>query len=493
MSTGRNPSTSPCVGLDEVEDRWRPLFVWAEQVMGGRLVSARRQARWRPCWFLTIRRGDGEMREVYLRTQREGGMPWTSTITVEREFRILTVLQGAGVLIPRIHGFFPDPQAILMDVVPGRDRFDARDDQATRDNVLLGYVDALAHAHAIDPRLFEEVGLRRPATPEEIGLGGFALTEKWYREAKPGPDPLNEFIINWIHRRLPLHRQRVCWNAWDAGQFLHHEGRCTAVMDIEFSMLGDPLNDLAAMRFRDTIQPIGDLTKAYARYAEVTGETLDRAVINYQAVRFSAVTSMLPVGPLHDPPAEFDYAQWAAWHLVSLFVSFEIMAEELGIDLEFDEDLPTPAPSRRRPWALAASRIVDKIVESAPMEEFDSYTLAIARDLLPAVLVADDIAEELEARDRDDEERLLGRRPRHWQEADALMEAYVRNAGPEEDALLVRHFYRRIRRQWMVLRPSMREMQDFEVQRVDWTALAPYLTDRAEGIAESGEREGENR
>ncbi|WP_197061931.1 phosphotransferase [Sinomonas humi] len=437
------------------------------------IVSSKRQARWRPCWFLTVRLGDGSMKDLYLRTQREGGMPWTSKITVEREYRMMAVLQNHGVKIPHVFGFHPQPQAILMETVPGRDRFDERDGQAVRDQVIQEYVEILAHAHSIDAREFVDAGLHRPENGEEVGYGGFRLTEKWYRAAKTAPDPINEFIVKWIHEHLPTHRTEVCWNVWDAGQFLHENGHCTAMMDVEFAMLGDPFNDLAAMRFRDTIQPIGNLTRAFKRYQEVTGVSLERKTINFQVVRFSAVTTLLPIGPLNDPPADFDYAQWAAWQLVAMFVAIEIMAEELGIDLTYDEPPPAPAPSRQKPWKQSVSRIVDSLVDNdqIPLEEFDRYTLSIAGDMTRAVLEADEMANQLESDDIADVARLIGRQPKDWSHADELLEEFVLNAGPEKEEELVRYFYRRLCRQRASLRPSMREMQEFTVQRIDWAEL----------------------
>lgn len=73
----------------------------------------------------------------------------------------------------------------------------------------------------------------------------------------------------------------MTWIHFDAGQFLHHEGRVEALMDVEFSCLGDPLADLGALRMRDT--------------------SLDKSVINFHAVRFALLTAMLSAGARADP------------------------------------------------------------------------------------------------------------------------------------------------------------------------------------------------
>ncbi|MBS1861623.1 MAG: phosphotransferase [Actinobacteria bacterium] len=458
----------------EVGERWDAVFAWVEETVGGKIVEWRRQPRWRPQWFFDLRLPGGAVKKVVLRCQREEGMPWTKRLSVEREHRILLVLQEEGVRVaPTYPELSPEPVGILMDFVPGRDRFDERDDQETRDAVLLDYMEIVAAAQAIDPGRFVEIGLRRPESAEEIGRGGFHQTEKWYRQLGARPEPVNAFIIEWLHRNLPTDREKIVWNTWDAGQFLHDGGRCTALMDVEFSMLGDPLNDLAAMRWRDANQPIGDLTKAYAHYAELTGEELDRRVINYQAVRFAAVTAPLSIAERLDPRPEFDHAQWEAWAILANLVGLEIIAEELGIELGSEEQPVQADPSRRQSWLLSSTRVLDQVIGEVD-DEFTRYRLEGARADAASALRADELGLELEARDREDEKRLLGRPASDWLEAERLLEEYVLAAGPEEDAKLVQFLYRRLRRHELMYEPAMRMAASWgwKLQPIDWDALA---------------------
>ncbi|MGV9839665.1 hypothetical protein ACWDUL_36465, partial [Nocardia niigatensis] len=191
---------------------------------------------------------------------------------------------------------------------------------------------------------------------------------------------------------------RLVWTHFDAGQFLHHDGRMTALMDVEFACLGDSLADLGAMRMRDTAQPIGDLTQAYHHYAQMTGGRVDRHVVNFHAVRFALLTSLLSVGTRSDPVPEFDLAQWESWSLLSQRLCLEIIAEEMGIELETEGDLPIPAPSRRRPWILSSERVLTDVLADLPEQDHLSYRLRIARDLTAATLRADEIALEVEER-----------------------------------------------------------------------------------------------
>jgi len=455
------------------ESQWAPVFEWVERRMSGTIVSIHRQARWRPCWFISLRLADGSVKDVYLRSQREEDLPWIGKLSLDREYRIHSVLQREGVKVPPVIDFLPDPGAVLMKVVTGRDRFDERDDSDTRDVILEQYIDILASAHRIDPEEFVKVGLRRPETPREIGYGGFVKSEQWYRELKDRPQPVGEFLVKWIHRNVPEHRDQVTWNTWDAGQFLHEDGRCKYLMDVEFSMLGDPFNDLGAMRYRDSMQGIGNLTRAYRRYAEVTGQSLDKAAINFHAVTFAAITVILASAEIADPKPEFDVAEWASWSLVAQIVALEVIAEEMGIELDAPEPMPDLHPSRYDFLLLSPERVLADVVGDVD-DEFTSYRIETARELVESARRADAIAAALEERDRADEETLLGIRPESWNDGDRLLEKHVLAAGPEKDAELVRFLHRRVMRQRHVLEPAMREMRALGVQRVGWQALAPH-------------------
>lgn len=448
---------------------WPQLFAWIEEVTGGRIVSWRRQARWRPAWFLTVEI-EGQRRELYARCQREESMPWTQTLSLRREYEIMRVLHDNGVAVPAPLAFCTEPEAILMESIQGRDRFDELDDAATRSTVINDYVARLAQAHRLDPALFQAIGLSRPATPRDIGYMGFGLSEKWYREIKPGPDPTIEFIVTWLHRHVPTHREQTSWIHFDAGQFLHADNRVTALMDVEFSCLGDPLADLGAMRMRDTAQPIGDLTGAYAAYANVTGQPIDRSVVNFHAVRFALLTPMLSAATRADPPAEFDLAQWQAWSLMSFMICLQIIAEEGGYSLEPPPAVTSVTP-RNDPGFVSVERIIADVLDDLDPEDHVAFRLAIVRDLLPGLHRGAAAAASVEAADRADEEQLLGVRPDSWLDADQRLEQFVAEHGADRERDIVRLLSRRVRRQIELIDPGMRDVRGFEVQSIDWSAV----------------------
>lgn len=448
---------------------WPQLFTWVEQVTNGQVIGWRRQARWRPAWFLTLDI-EGTRRDLYARCQREESMPWTNVLSLGREFEIMRVLHDNGVAVPTPLAFCDNPEAILMEAVQGRDRFDARDDSSVREAVIADYARQLAGAHRLDPGLFEDIGLSRPRTPRDIGYMGFDLSEKWYRDVKPGPDPAIEFIVAWLHRHVPTHRRDVTWIHFDAGQFLHADNHVTALMDVEFSCLGDPLADLGAMRMRDTAQPIGNLTHAFTEYARHSGQAIDPHVVNFHAVRFALLTAMLSAGTRADPPPEFDLAQWQAWSLMSLMICLEIIAEEGGYQLTTSDALRY-SPTRNDPAYLATQRILDDVLADLEADDYLAFRLRIVRDLAPGLHRAAQAAAHLEDVDRSDESRLLGVRPADWRDADERLERFVIDHGTDREADIARLLARRIRRQIELIEPGMRDVQGFRVQPIEWSSI----------------------
>lgn len=454
---------------DGLENPWPQLFDWVESETGGRILEWKRQARWRPSWFLTVEI-DGEAHHLYARCQREESMPWTRTLSLRREYDIMRVLHDEGVAVPTPLGFCEKPEAILMASVDGRDRFDERDDVRARGAVIADYVERLAAAHRVGTGAFEAIGLSKPATPQDVGYMGFRLSERWYREVKPGPDPVIEFIIGWLHRHVPVHRDVVSWIHFDAGQFLHADGRVTALMDVEFSCLGDPLADLGAMRMRDTAQPIGDLTHAFTVYAKASGQPIDRQVVNFHAVRFALLTAMLSAGTRADPPAEFDLAQWQAWSLMSLTICLEIIAEESEFQLDPPAALTYPR-IRNAGAHLAVQRIVNDILANENIDDYLAFRLRVVRDLLPGLQRSAQAMPHVDALDQAEADELLGFAPRDWIQTDQDLEDFVSHHGATREAEVARLLTRRVRRQIDLITPGMRDVRDFRVQPINWAAI----------------------
>ena len=106
---------------------------WIETELGGRVVGAERQPRWRPAWFFDLERGS-ERLPLYFRGER--GEADHGVYTLEHEMRVLQVLEGQGIPVPHVYGFCPDPRGIVMERSAGRANLASAESEAERSAVL---------------------------------------------------------------------------------------------------------------------------------------------------------------------------------------------------------------------------------------------------------------------------------------------------------------------------------------------------------------------
>ncbi len=422
---------------------WRRAFAWIEARLGGRIVRAERQPRWRPAWLLDLER-DGERLPLYFRGDR--GETDHGAYALEHEMRVLRVLEAQGIPVPHVHAFCPDPRGIVMERSPGRASLATASSAGEREAVLDDYVAILARMHALDLAPFEAIGMRRPHGPEALALLDFDVWEQGYRRRKRRAEPAVEFGIRWVRRNAPCDRRRAAFVCADAGQFLFEDGRVTAVLDLELACLGDPAADLGGMRGRDLSEPLGDLPRAFDRYEMLTGEPLDRAAIGFHSARFNLVTPMAVSHLVAAPPAGLDVVQYQAWSLVWTRTALEAIGERIGLDLAPPALAPVVAPP------------------AASATDFGAYeTRAAARQALYRDRLAS-LGPALDAEYLDDAGRLLGRSFAERAAADAAVEQLVLAAGPARDAELLGFLHRRVCRDEGILAPAAPELAGARLQ-----------------------------
>ncbi|MEE2672877.1 MAG: phosphotransferase family protein [Myxococcota bacterium] len=458
--------TAPTAMPESLPAEWKRAFAWIEAELGGRIVRAQRQARWRPAWFLDLER-DGGTVPLYFRGDRAEADH--GAYALEHEMRVLQVLEGQEVPVPHVYGFCPEPRGILMERCPGRANLLTAADDAERESVLDDYMEILARIHAIDPAAFEKIGLERPTSPQSLGLGDLDIWERGFRKNKCRPEPLIEFVIGWVRRNVPHERAKVSFLCADAGQFLFEDGRVTAVLDLELACFGDPAADLGGMRCRDLSEPLGDLTRAVHRYEAITGEPVDRSVIDFHTVRFSIVTPLATAHLVANPPPGLDFVQYLAWYLVYGRAPIEVIAREMGLDLA-PVEVPGADPTRHSQGHDAMRDTLEghakAAAEESPDDEFAAYRFDAAQRLAEYLRRADRFGPALEADDLDDVAELLGHRPDTWQRADAELEALVLEADPDLDGPLIRYFHKRMLRQESLIDPVMRELRGASIQPI---------------------------
>jgi ketosteroid isomerase-like protein len=427
---------------------WQAAFDWVEKTIGGRVVHWEVQPRWRPACFIDVE-VDGSIVALYWRGAR--GALDHGISDLRYEYNVLQVLEAHGIPVPHIYGFCDEPEGLLLARLPGRtEMVDAADDNE-RVALLDEYVEIMARMHAIPIADFEARGLRRPTTSDELGLADFDAWERVYRAKKRGPAPMEEFGIRWIRRNMPPGRSKVCFVTADCGQFLFEHGRIVALLDFEFSFLGDPAADLAGLRCRDAAHSLGDMRRAIAKYGELTGDHTDRRVIDYHTVRFGWVNPLSLGWMCLDPPMEINYVQYKAWYVLCSMWSLDVLATLTGATLD-PLDIPDAAPSPRAP---AYQLMVAALDPDNAVDRERAYELGSLHRVAQYLEQSDLYGPAFEEANMAEVAEILGHRPATWQQAEAELEQFVLAAGPEHDAALVRLFYRRLAREAALLHPAL--------------------------------------
>lgn len=441
---------------DAQSAEWKRAFEWIEKRVGGRIVEARREERWRPAWQLDLDR-EGQRVPIYFRGDR-GAMDH-GVYSLEYEMAVLEALGRHGLPVPRIFGFCPEPRGIVMQRCPGRPDLATATTRAEQESVLDDYLDSLAKIHALDPAEFAELGMLCPVDAEAIALADLPRYEETYRRQKKRPEPLIEFALGWLRRHVPQHRERVSLLHGDAGQFIFDQGRVTALLDFELAYLGDPLADLAAMRVRDLFEPLGDLTRGFRGYARATGEAIDRRVLGYHTARFALYTPMTVAHVLAEPPADVDWCLYREWSVIVGRVGLEAMGEVMGLEVP-GIDVFDARPSHR---SSTYESLVRALGGEQRQPDYERDKLARMARYLREV---DRKGVAIDDADLDESATLVGGRAGSIDEMELRLERAVLQAGPERDAEFLSFFIRRSRRAELLLTNSLRRLQRGSLQAV---------------------------
>jgi aminoglycoside phosphotransferase (APT) family kinase protein len=447
---------------------------FVEQRLGGTVVAIERIPRWRAGWYLDVAR-DGERLSLYARGER--GPDFASPFDLAHEARVHDLLEAHGVPVPHVYGLVDGtPRTLLMARMPGRQGLALAPDDSTRRRLMSTYVDHLVRIHHITHDDLRRVGFTVPNDRVETAMSEvFRNVEAKYL-ALDRRDPLIEFLRGWLWRNIP-ERTRPAFVTWDSAQFLHHEGELTALIDFELAHVGDAYMDLAAMRTRDSIEPLGDLHVTFAQYAERMGEAIDFDALRFYEISQLTVTLMLQFPVLVDPDPESDYVTHLTWYVDSGRYALDILAERLGVELE-QLDVPTPTPTnaharlrhlvttlrtiaRHEPksdltrYGIAVDATVgDAPPPAPPVDEFVGWRARCAYRLARHLQRVDEIGATLADDDRRDVSRLVGTSIEDDAAAHRALLGAIDASSGERDADLLQLFSKRLQRQHMTLGPA---------------------------------------
>ena len=419
---------------------------WVRTHHGGTVVQIRKQARWRPVWFVDVER-DGERTTMMVRGDRTDAAP---LFPLEHEMKFQQLLEEDGIPVPHVYGWSDDPRAFVTDCVAGENSFDAATDDE-RAAVMDEYMGILARLHQLDPDRYGRAGIARAPTPTQSGLVGMDVYVAGYRSTKVRPDPFLEFVLGWLARNPVDTQGREAPVVWDSGQFHHQDGRVTAILDLELGHVGDPMMDLAAFRMRDTVLGFGDMNVLYDQYAKHSGAPVDVAAIMHHHLAFTLSNQLAFHAALAAPPAASDYMTNMQWASETNLFAIEALAEILGIEQLDPVEVPEP---RGSPVAQAHEHLVRSLRSLDLADEYERHQLRIAFRLARHLQRFDEIGDACTDADVDDLQAFLGHRPATWQEGDAALEESVLADGGAHDEELVQLFHRRYLRYKMLVGPA---------------------------------------
>ncbi|HUZ09834.1 MAG TPA: phosphotransferase family protein [Acidimicrobiales bacterium] len=426
-------------GDDESTDEDQ-LRRWVEAVTEGRISSWRRTPAGgsRETYLVDVTSADGRSLPLVLRMESGGAFTGTE-INVSKEATVYRALAGSGVPVPGVVGVAPGGAALLMERVPGTgDLADLSEDE--RHEVLAEFVEVVADLHNLDAAGLHLPGFARPRTPEEHATLDLRLWSDLAERGVPDLDPLVRYAGAHLRHHPPDSVARTVLVQGDTGpgNFVTDHGRITALVDMEFAHLGDPMDDLAWMLMRTA--PIGvDLARHFDRYSERTGiPVLPRSLAYYEvAVQYRcAVTTSLAV-------ARGGGARgWAPYLLVTqryIRGMAEALCSCLGAELPA---VPTPevTPTGRAPYyeaLLEGVRAAVKGIDDPRLRE-ETRNLQIFVHHLRAI---DRFGSELADQDRRDRGDTLG-----IADDDRSLASAAEEGGRSADREVLGYLLRRARR-----------------------------------------------
>ena len=442
-----------------MSEDWQQAVNWIEQELGGTVTNARGQGRWRDAWFFELEK-DGQILPMYFRGHRPGLGKDRERLILE--MRVMQVLEKHGLPVPHIYGLCPEPEGIVMEQRPGRPDISKLESKEKQLKVLNQYVDAMAAMHKIDVSEFDDTHLPCPQTSDERGLADLAYWEEMYRKYKVRPEPLIEFVTLWLKHNIPPNRNKTVFLHVDSGQFIYDGDKLTAMLDFELSMLGDPMADLAGLRTRNLSEPLVDLSHAYRRYEEQSGEPIDWYALDYHSARFALMTPMPIAVLVAFPLPRVNLPQYLSWYYVYSWMPIEIIARLEKVELE-EPHLPDYDVSKQRvndftPTCEALRQHLKSLHEEEHNPELQ-YELDIAERMSEYLIRVNTMGREIEDANRADLENILGKSIGNWQAAQQELETLVLENQANQKAVLINYFYRYTKRHLHLLGPVLRELE----------------------------------
>lgn len=281
---------------------------------------------------------------------------------------------------------------------------------------------------------FVAKGMHFPKGAEAIALVGLEAYMPLYERTKNRPEPMLEFVIGWVRRNVPKHRTQAAFIQFDSGQFHYQDGKLTGLYDFKFSMIGDPMVDIATVRMRNSIEPLGDDFCVLCRhYEQLSGEKVDHAVVDFHTLLFARLGAMQFTGTVGVPRPGDAHAVYLEFDLKLRQVMLLAMSALTGVTIS-----PEPPPKARiGDNAALLAKLADAVARIDSSSALGASRKDSADKLIEWLARFDAMGAEMRELDLADVSALPGRCVGEWPETEAAFETYVRSARPDKDQRLL--------------------------------------------------------
>ena len=345
------------VGTKPVEERHRIDTGALEKYLGLRLAGLEqfKGGQSNPTYLLIAVDG----RRFVLRRKPPGKL-LPSAHAVDREYRVISALHGAGFPVARPHALCEDDAVIgtafyVMDYVEGRVLWDQSLPGMTKAERFAIWEElnrVIAKLHLLD---YRALGLETFGKPGNYIERQIARWTKQYQASETEPIAAMNELIAWLPQNIPPETgTTVVHGDYRLDNVIYHraEPRILAVLDWELSTLGDPLADFAYHCMSWHIPP---------------GQFRGIAGLDLPALGIPSESEYIAMYCKRTGRAGIDQSHWdfyMAYNLFRIAAILQGIAKRV-VDGTAASDHARDAGARARPMAELGWRQVEKILRRA--------------------------------------------------------------------------------------------------------------------------------
>jgi len=199
-------------------------------------------------------------KQSYVLRRKPPGKLLKSAHAVDREYRVITALNGTGVPVPKTYALCEDEEVVgtvffLMEFMEGRVLWDPSMADSSREEALGVYTSmnsTLAKLHSVDPL---ERDLESFGKPGNYVGRQVSIWSKQYIDSETEKIPEMDKLIDWLPNNLPSDKPlRIVHGDFSLSNLMIHTDKpeVIAILDWELSTLGDPVADFSyhCMQYR---------------------------------------------------------------------------------------------------------------------------------------------------------------------------------------------------------------------------------------------------